>query len=110
MYSSPIAFPVFDTIDSLSPSGSVAKPISAPTSKTFFSKSFKFSARGSATRVKFPSPAQFIISMSHPKSLHSCGKILDAPPLTASITTLKFLERMLLTLMDFASKTLEICS
>jgi hypothetical protein len=40
VYSSPIALPLLETIDNLSPSGSVANPISAPTSKTLFSKSF----------------------------------------------------------------------
>ena len=71
VYSSPIALPSFETIDSLSPSGSVAKPISAPTSRTLRSKSFKLGARGSGIRVKFPSPLQLMSVTSHPNFLHS---------------------------------------
>ena len=110
MYSSPIAFPLFETIDSLSPSGSVANPISALSLKTFCSNSFKFSAKGSASLVKLPSPLQFIVITSHPNCSQSIGKINDPAPFTASMTTLNFFFRMLSVSIHFAAKTFSMCS
>ena len=74
--SSPIGKPVLSTIARRSASGSVAKPMSAFSSRTFFDKSLRCAGIGSVPLGKSPVFLQYILTTSQFNFSRNSGRIL----------------------------------
>ncbi len=88
VYSSPGALPVSSTSASLSPSGSYAKPTSAPDSLTALHRASRLPGSGSATLGKSPSGVMelLIIEYSTPSMFIRAGPSRRPVPPTTSST------------------------
>jgi len=92
--SSPNGFPKLSTIDNLSPSGSVAKPISALFLITVLESSVIFSGVGSGDLPKSSLYLEFIFITLQFNFSNNFGKAIEVAPLAQSITTQNFFSRI----------------